>query len=198
VKEFIENYLKVFTGPGGDFYGFWYKINRAWQGGTENAALALTVAIEAIIKHYFRGQGSPDEEFKKKIDIALAKIKCLDVDDKVKKRITASLCQAKTSTSKNALYKLAAEGWYEKELADEWVALRNKSTHSDKFDMDDQNFQKFIDKFNKCLLLFYSLLFMKIKYKNTHFDFASESWPEKRYITHSEINGLENTVSSVH
>lgn len=179
VKEFIENYLKVFSEPWGNFYGFWHKIIHASQGSTENVALVLTVAIEGIIKHYFKEYGYPDEEFKKEMDIALAKIKGLDIADRIKNRIASSLGRAKTSIPKNALFKLAAEGWYEKELVDSWVGLRNKSTHADK--LDTEHFQKFIDSVNKSLFLFYILLFIKIDYENTYFDFASEGWPQKSF-----------------
>jgi hypothetical protein len=191
VKEFIENYLKEFTEPWGDLYGFWHQIIHASQGRIENTALSLTVAIEGTIKRYFKEYGFPDEEFKNKIEMALKEIKCLSIDDKIKNRIISSLGQAKISNPKNALFKLAEEGWYEKELADEWVALRNKSTHSDKFNMDRTAFQNFIDKVNKCLLLFYSLIFVIIKYRNTHFDFANEGWPEMPFNKSSDGTGFE-------
>ncbi len=130
----------------------------------------------------------PYYEFKKEIEIALDKIESWDVGARVKGWITSSLKGAKNSRPTKALKKCADDGWFGKKRAKEWSALRNKSTHSDK--LDGKDFQELINNVNKCLFLFYSLLFMKIEYKNTHFDFASEGWPEKLLIEPSDSNSL--------
>jgi hypothetical protein len=176
VKEFIEKYLLVVTAPYAELYGFWHKINRAWQGGIENAALATTVAIEGITKTYFKEYGLPDDDFVSQANAALEPIKKLEIGDRIRERILASIGQAKNSNPKSALFKLAVDGYFNKDLVKEWVALRNMSAHADKLDPDEV--QKYIDKVYKCLLLFYSLIFILLDYENLYNDFSRDGWPE--------------------
>jgi len=91
VKEFIEKYLVTFKKPHSELYGYWYNINRAWQRGIENAALAVTVAIEGIAKSYFSGYGNPDKDFIKQANDALPVVRDLDIGLRIKERIMSSL-----------------------------------------------------------------------------------------------------------
>ncbi len=54
-----------------------------------------------------------DEKIKKEIETALDNLESWDVGNRVKKWITNSLRGAKSGSPKNALFKLAADGWYE-------------------------------------------------------------------------------------
>lgn len=179
-KDFIEKYLLFATEPYTDLFGFWHKINRAWQGGIVNAALTVTVAIEGIIKSYFKEYGYPDDEFIKQVNASIEPIQLLNIGTRVKDRIITSINGAKSSNPRSALIKLAAIGYFDKKLVDEWKSLRNMSAHADKLDSDKK--QKYIDKVNNCLLLFYKLLFIAIKYENLYFDFSQESWPEILFV----------------
>ena len=51
---FLEKYLINIDAPFSYLYGYWYKINRAWQTGIDNASLSLGVAIVTNRdRHYF-------------------------------------------------------------------------------------------------------------------------------------------------
>jgi hypothetical protein len=159
-----------------DLYGFWHKINRSWQGGIVNAALTVTVAIEGIVKFYFKEYGYPDKEFINEVDAAIEPIESLGIGPRAKERIIASLKGAKSSNPRSALYNLSESGHFDKELVEEWKSLRNMSAHADK--LDPEKIQKYIDKVYKCLLLFNKLLFIIIKYENLYYDFSRSGWPE--------------------
>lgn len=192
---FIQRYLYTFNMPHDELYGYWRKVNRAWQGGIVHASLALTVAIEGIIKNYFKTYGEPTSEFIKQVDDALLKIREIELGPRIKSRILSSTGQAKSSSPKSALYALATEGWFCSELVDEWVRLRNMSAHAEK--EDDEEIQKYVDMVYKCTRLFYSLMFIIIGYDKCFYDFAIEGWPESEF-TQIAIPKKSSSIDKLH
>ena len=185
-REFIEQYLATFNQPNSDMFGYWHKINRAWQAGIENAALAVTVAIEGVTKSYFKDMGFPDTEFLEQADDAKEKLKNLELSARIKERLLGSIGQAKSSTTKSALYSLSQKGFFSKKLVSDWTVLRNKSAHSD--NLDDGAIQEYIDKTFCCLNLFYRLMFLVTGYKNNYINFSIAGWPEATFAKVHEVN----------
>jgi len=178
---FIGKYLSSIETPYSELFGFWHKLNRAWQASIENASLSLAVAIEGIIKSYFVEYGLPDQEILLQAQDAKQKIKDLGLGQRIKSRILSSIGQLKSTSPKGALYEMSDKGWFPRHFADEWVKLRNKSAHADKIDEDPKTIQLYIDQIYTCLTLFYCLLFLSIKYEGNFIDFSRDGWPENKF-----------------
>ena len=177
---FLEKYLVAIDRPFSDVFGYWHKVNRAWQAGIENASLSLGVAIEGILKTYFSEQGLPDDEIVPQANKAKEVLSGLDLGARIKDRLLGSIGELlKNSSPKGALYHFAQEGLINKAMADKWVKLRNKSVHPDKLNEDPQVFQKYIDLNYTCIALFYLLLFSIIGYDRNYIDYSVNGWPEK-------------------
>jgi len=184
---FLEKYLANIEAPFSDLFGFWLKINRAWQAGIKNFSLSLGVAIEGLVKSYFRDRGLPDKEIYQQAEKAKQKIKDIDLDKKIKKRILNSIGDLLKNTSpKLALYQMAKNNLLNKAMVDEWVKLRNKSVHPDKMNQYAIAKQKYIDRIDICLALFYRLVFIIIKYEGSYIDYSERGWPEKKFKLKNE------------
>lgn len=179
--SFLEGYLHSIENPYSELFGFWYKINRAWQAGIENASLSLTVAIEGVIKSYFKKYGLPDKEILQQAREAKQKIEDLELGERIKKRLLSSIGGLKSTSPKGALYQMSETSLFPKSFVDEWVSLRNKSTHADQIDQDEKTKQTYIDQIYTCITLFYCLLFKVIGYEGNFIDYSQEDWPERRF-----------------
>lgn len=179
---FFEKYIAAIDSPFSDLFGFWHKVNRAWQVNIKNSSLSLGVAIEGIIRTYFWELGLPDEEITQQADEAKQKLNDIDIGERIKDRLLSSIGDLLQNTSpKSALYQMAQDGLLSKEMADEWLKLRNKSVHPDKLNEDPRAFQKYIDQIYTCIALFYRLLFIIIKYDGNYIDYSENGWPEKMF-----------------
>lgn len=72
-----------------------------------------------------------------------------------------------TSTTKNALHKLATIGLINEDLLKTWQHLRNKSTHADGLQMGDSQLQILLDEIHACLELFYRLILSHLGYTDS-------------------------------
>lgn len=180
-SSFMEKYLQAVGAPFSDLFGFWYKINRAWQAGVENSSLSLGVAIEGIIRSYFGGLGLPDEEIVQQANDARKVLSSTELGERIEKRLLGSIDELlKKQSPKGALYQLTQDGLIRKEMAGEWIKLRNKSVHPYKRE-DPLEAQKYINQIYTCIALFYCLLFVIIKYDWNYIDYSEFGWPEKKY-----------------
>ena len=179
---FLEKYLMAVENPYSDLYGFWHKVNRAWQADIENASLSVGVAIEGLLSSYFRELGLPDDEITKQAHAAIEELNGVELGKRIKKRILDNINGLLNKSSpKSALYNLAQNGVFNKSIADQWVKLRNKSVHPDKLNKDPRAFQKYIDLTYSCIALFYILIFLIIKYDGKYLDYSENGWPEKTF-----------------
>lgn len=179
---FLEKYLMTVENPYSDLYGFWHKVNRAWQADIENAALSVGVAIEGLLSSYFRELGLPDGEITKQAHAALEILNGVEFGERIKGRILGSISGLLNNSSpKGVLYNLAQKGVFNKSVVDQWVKLRNKSVHPDKLNEDPRAFQKYIDLIYSCIAIFYILIFLIIKYDGKYLDYSENEWPEKTF-----------------
>ncbi len=179
---FLEKYLVNVETPFSDLFGFWHKINRAWQSSIENSSLSLGVAIEGTIKTYFRELGLPDEEISQQAEEAKQILEKSDLGKRIKDRLLSSIGGLLKNTSpKGALYRMAQNDLLNKAMTDGWLDLRNKSVHPDKINQDPIAIQKYIDQIYMCIALFYRLLFIIIKYEGSFIDYSENGWPEKKF-----------------
>lgn len=179
---FLEKYLMTIENPYSDLYGFWHKVNRAWQADIENASLSIGVAIEGILSSYFRELGLPDGEITKQANAAIEALDGIELGERIKERLLGSIGGLLSNSSpKGVLYNLAQSGVFKKSIAKQWVKLRNKSVHPDKLNEDPRAFQKYIDLIYSCISLFYILLFLIIKYDGKYLNYSENGWPEKTF-----------------
>ena len=179
---FIEKYLEAIDSPFSDLFGFWHKINRSWQSDIENSSLSLGVSIEGLIRSYFRKLGLPDDEIAQQADKAKEKLGDIDLGERIRGRLLNSICDLLNNSSpKSALYRMAQDGLLSKKMISVWEKLRNKSVHPDKLHKNSRALQKYIDQIYTCIALFYSLLFIIIKYEGSYIDYSEEGWPENKF-----------------
>ncbi|MHA3053775.1 hypothetical protein E0H77_08395 [Acinetobacter sp. ANC 4633] len=185
-QDFLYKYLISFHKEYDIFFGYWHKVNRAWQGSLENTALALCVAIEGVVKNYYKEFGLPDDEIILQAKEARDLIKKLDLKERIKNRIMSTLGQINSSNTKNALYELFKLGKIDKELIEAWVSLRNKAAHADNLNDDMLEIQKYLDDFYKVQNLFNLLLLLKIGYSGKYQDLAKLGWEESTMVLELE------------
>lgn len=144
-------------------------------------ALALSVAIEGLIKEHFQSLGHVDKTVLEASGDAVKLINQMKINERISNRLISSLGALKKQNPKAALYELAGQGWFSDELVKQWVSLRNESAHADKINMDEQKVQKYLDKINSCLSLFYRLIFLIISYEGFFVDYSTKGWPDKEF-----------------
>lgn len=179
----IERYLEHIDTPFSDIFGFWHKVYCSWQANIVNSSLSLGVAIEGIIKKYFKEQGSPDSEIVQQAECAKIKLKDLNIGDRIKKRLMASISSLlKNPSPKSALNQMIKDGLINQKMVDTWIKVRNKSAHPDKSELKQKSkeFQKYINQIYICFALFYRLFFIIIKYEEYYIDYSEDEWPEKK------------------
>jgi hypothetical protein len=178
---FLEKYLVNIKSPFSDIFGFWLKINRAWQAGIENSSLSIVVAIEGILKSYFGKLGLPDKKILQQAEEAKKLIEDSDLGERIKGRLSGSIGLLRNASPKGALNQMVQEKWLNKAMVSEWKELRSKSVHPDKMNQGPIVFQKYINQINTCLALFYRLVFIIIKYEGSYIDYSEKGWPEKKF-----------------
>lgn len=184
---FIGKYLEAIDAPFSDLFGFYHKINRAWQSNIENSSLSLGVAIEGIMKSYFWELGLPDDEIRQQADEPIEKLDNVAFGERIKGWLLSGINGLlNNSSSKGALYQMVKDGLLSEKMADEWVKLRNRSVHPDRLNEDRQSFQKYLDQIYCCIALFYRLLFVIIRYEGSYVDYSEEGWPDKRFPQQAE------------
>lgn len=183
---FLEKYLVNIKSPFSDIFGFWHKINRAWQASIENSSLSIGVAIEGTLKSYFSEIGLADEEILQQDKEAKQLIENSGLGERIKNRLFGSIGLLKNASPKGALNQMVQEKWLNKAIVSEWEKLRNKSVHPDKMNQDPIAFQKYINRINTCLTLFYRLVFIIIKYEGSYIDYSEKGWPEKKFKPKNE------------
>ena len=176
---FLEKYLANIEAPFSDLFGFWHKINRAWQTSIENSSLSIGVAIEGIVKSYFSELGLADEEILKQAKEAKKLIEDSDLGERIKGRLFGSIGLLKNASPKGALNQMVQEKWLNKAMVSEWKELRSKSVHPDKINQGSIVFQKYINQINTCLTLFYRLVFIIIKYEGSYRNYSKRGGLEK-------------------
>ena len=180
-SNFFSKYLIVASDPHSQVFGYWFKLNRAWQADIENIALTLTVSIEGILKKYFSQYGYPDAEIIAQAKDAKKLIEESNLGDRISQRMLANLANLNQPSPKSVLFELAKESIIPKKYAENWVRLRNKSAHAAEVKPDQKTFQKHLDRVNICLTLFYSLLFLVIGYQGKFINYSLKNWPDNDF-----------------
>lgn len=162
-------------------YRFWWRILRAHQGDIENSSLVLSVAIEGVLKALFPPSPDANAEFRRLVDAAKPAIGSLEVDERVRSSLLASLNHAIAAKPRDAMMRLEEQGVLEDTHIDAWKALRNAGAHGALLEDDDDRFQRHIDRFFCCLDMFYHLVFTVIGYRGGFIDYSARDWPPSTF-----------------
>jgi hypothetical protein len=176
-ETFLKCYLTSVAQPYGMYYEYWHRINRAWQGGIEIAALAVTTAIEGILKESFSDYIKPDEEFRHQAETAKEAVKSLDLDKRINDYLLSSLGNASKGSARNGLRYLKSKGLISEQLIKCWSELRNKAAHADSLEFDSDKLQEYIDLVFGCYHVFNILLLINIGYNGEYTNLSAKGWP---------------------
>lgn len=182
-KAFIGSYLQFSMDREtySPLIGYWHKIYSAYQSRIENAALALTVSIEGVVKEYFHGYGHAEQGILEKVEEAKKKIEGFDFIDRIQNLLLNSLERMKRPSPKSILIDISRHGWFPENLVEDWEKLRNRSAHADKLDYSKEELQDYLNQFHTCLNLFYRLLLLTISYKGRFINYTLPGWPEQEF-----------------
>jgi hypothetical protein len=183
---FLEKYLVNIKAPFSDLFGFWFKINRAWQSGIMHSTLSLCVSIEGIVKSYFNDKWMPDKDILYQAQKATQIIEGSDIGKRIKKYLMDSIDRLNNASPKDILYQMVENSTLNNDIVKTWDKLRNKSVHPVKMNQDPITIQKYIDQIDICLTLFYRLIFIIIKYEGSYIDYSEKGWPEKKFKLKNE------------
>lgn len=175
--KFLSAFLANVSAPDSVLMGFWFRIYAAWISDYDIRALAVTTAIEGIVKAYYKDLRAPDKDFVKQINAAKPVVEALEIGERAKKRLVASLNDAKGASIKSALYALEKDHVLTGQQIQCWDDLRNRKVHADVQGHDTDESQKLLDDVHACVELFYRLVFNKIGYDGTFVQFAVRGWP---------------------
>lgn len=77
------------------------------------------------------------------------------------------------------LRQMAADGWFADKLVDEWIDMRNKSAHGERFFYGESNeqTQQNLDKLYSCVHIFNILLLRLIGFRGNYVNYSKEGWP---------------------
>ena len=183
---FLEKYLANIKDPFSDLFGFWLKINRAWQSGIIHSALSICVSIEGIVKSYFSDKWMPDKDILYQAQGATQIIKSMDIGKRIEKYLMSSIGRLNNASPKDILYQMVENRTLNNDIVKTWDNFRNKSVHPVKMNKDLIAIQKYINQIDACLTLFYSLIFIIIKYEGSYTDYSKRGWPEKKFKLKNE------------
>ena len=164
---------------------FLHSAVTASRGGVHSGALALGVAVEGICKALFPSVGKPPPEFSDAVDSLLTYIANWPINGNhdhangLKRRLPNHISQLKGTGVKDKLLRLAELGWIDRDAADKWGRLRNKTAHGSVPGMRVE--QEFLDLFHAVADLFYQLVFCGIGYEGIYTAHSVRHYPPRLY-----------------
>lgn len=152
----------------------------ASAGFFETEAIALSVAIESILKDNLPNIGLPSEQLKKELNEAVEYIKSWRGSPEVRKRIEGSIKAMLTPRALDKLAALEIKRVITTEQRAEWSYIRNRMAHSGR--LDSISAEELIPRINRLLILFYRIIFYIIGYQGKYTDYSSRGWPTSNFI----------------
>ncbi|MBD8524431.1 hypothetical protein [Pseudomarimonas arenosa] len=140
--------------------------------------LVIGVNIEAVVMDLFASEVDMDTEFIDAIEKAKDIVQRSGMAERVKHRALSSLGGAVKPGPKQVLTRIQEQGFITANEVKAWVSLRNHAAHGG--DVDDSSYEALqgaVDKYYRCLGLFYRLLFVVVGYRGQHRDFTAPGWP---------------------
>lgn len=184
--ESLYNVIHPFFEQQGErFYDEWYRLTRAWQGGIEPTALHVCVGIEGVMRAYFEEQGT-DKEFYSAAVAIIPSIEGMNIDDRIKNCLLASIKNTAHFSAKSALAVLARKGAVSSDLPKAWSKLRGKKAHAAAQGVSREDIQKLADLMFKNIKLFYEIFFELACYSGMRTDYGTHGFPLLAYPNQTE------------
>lgn len=140
--------------------------------------LVIGVNIEAVVMDLFASEVDIDAEFIDAIEKAKDIVQRSGMAERAKQRVLSSLGGAVKPGPKQVLTRIQEQGFITANEVKAWASLRNHAAHGG--DVDESTYEALqgaVDKYYRCLGLFYRLLFIVIGYRGQHRDFTAPGWP---------------------
>ncbi|MBV8314329.1 MAG: DUF2934 domain-containing protein [Planctomycetaceae bacterium] len=162
-----------------------FAVLKASAGGIMASGLALSVAVEGIVKELFPHAGPPMEgmgEIVQRLQeycLAWKDIPGGELGKSLKQRLPGMIGQLNNISTKDRLYAVAKEKVTSETLIKAWNELRHKLAHG--VTPGSRSNQKLVDMCNNVTQLMYHLIFRGAGYEGTYEDYSSRGFPTKRY-----------------
>jgi hypothetical protein len=144
----------------------------------EAHALTLSVDIEGLLHDAFPSIGLYSEEYKEKVKETHGLICGSTVDLDIKRRILGFVENMVFPRGEDRLRVLRDAGMIDKRLIDNWKNLRHPSAHGE---ADWRDLQKYVQRCNSALALFYQLIFLAIGYVGRCTDYNMDGYPQVQF-----------------
>jgi hypothetical protein len=201
--EFIHCFVRMphpfeldVIGPLGVIFQFWHRILRANEHDVENSALIVSVSIEGLIRELFHSDIDTDHEFVELCNEARQIVRPLDVSERIRGMLLNALGNANRFRPKDVLQRLVEQGAINKLHISAWTDLRNSGAHGSIPDPGDASLQRHLDRYHRCLDLFYRLMFVAIGYRGLFRDRCGEPWQTRTYPPTTNDTTLLQVVST--
>lgn len=163
-------------GPLGVIYQFWHRILRVNEHDVENSALIVSVAIEGLLRELFYSVVDADQGFVEQCNEAKKIVRPLEVSGRIRDMLLNALGNANRFRPKDVLQRLVEQGAINKLHITAWTDLRNSGAHGSIPDPGDLSLQRHLNRYHRCLDLFYRLMFVAIGYRGLFRDRSCEPW----------------------
>jgi hypothetical protein len=148
-------------------------------GPLDAGLLALSVAVEGVLKVGFPSGAAPDDSLRAQIDAACGLISGSNLDDSFKARLVGAVNAMRTTRAKDKLIALQQNGMLRKGLIDAWESTRHPSVHAD--GLDKTEIPKIYRNYQSTLALFNELVFLVIGYVGPYRDYSVAGWPVRNF-----------------
>ena len=162
-----------------------FSVRNSAGASLETQSLALTVAVEAVLKRFFPELGKPTETDIAALDNMLNHIKGWKYGDNkinfcLKERALSAIGSFKKTSASDRLYALLSLGAISKAGLDAWKKLRNAANHGE-WSSRRSNYQEWIEQIGAVRTLFHQLIFRLIGYTGTYTDYGTRGYLLGRY-----------------
>lgn len=155
-----------------------FSIYQAYQGTLEAKTLALSVAVEGLVKDLYPQKGQEKAQIKKVVRQlrqhceAWEGFRDEDIKRQLGDRLSGILGQLTTQRPKDTLFQLMNEKLVEKLHIDAWAKLRNLAAHGEY--LGSLTTQEIVDLIHVVEVLVYRLILKAIRYEGLFTDYASQ------------------------
>lgn len=152
----------------------WLRVLRASGTTIEDEALALSTAVEAIVRTHFTSLFQPPSPLISAIDSVLAYVEQWSGPADVRDRATGAIRRLKEANASEALKSLETKGVLRRDQAKHWRRLRNPAAHGARSPRDVREFVSLCDSVNDLLT---RLVFEIVGFKGRYTDHTIKGWP---------------------
>ncbi len=158
-----------------------HSVISSGKSALEVEALTLSTSIESLLKTQFAELLSENAATERNIEVASKQIEStLTLDANFRKRVLGALSAMKSPRAKDFLAKLEELKLIEPTFVKVYGELRNKSAHG--IGVEWAEIQSYLNQCSTMLVLFYQLIFLRIRYTGSYTDYGTYEYPRKDFM----------------